>query len=842
MAETRRVGVVGGGLGGLAAACVLAARGYAVTLFERNAWLGGKAAVLSAGGYRFDMGPTILTLPSVLRRIFAEAGRPLEDALTLLPCDPQWRSFFDGGGTLDLSADRAKMLRSLEAFAPGSGPGYERFLDFAGRLHGISERFFFWRSVGSLWDMFEWKSSFDPALLRDVLAMKMGRTVAECVRQSVPEPRVAQMIDHFTQYVGSAPDASPAVLCGIAHMQTQEGVWYPLGGTRAVPEALVKLAGGLGVELRTGVGVRRILFDEARRAVTGVETDAGEQVPLAAVVSNADSVRTHRELLGGRPARRFARRRKYEPACSGVVLYLGLDRAYDHLAHHNFVFSRDAHEEFECIYRQGKPAPDPTCYVAAPGRSEPGVAPAGGEALYVLVHTPYLRPGQDWAQMLPAYRKTILDKLARTAGLADIERRIRFEAHLTPQDIHDRYHVLDGAIYGLASHGRLTGAFKPANRSPDLKGLYLAGGAAHPGPGMPMVLMSGWIAADTLDRDGTVDKGGRPASASQGAPAAGAASLNGHTPPAVAGVARSGQGDAPAGALPRRVPWRVKLCTRYFRGWMGKNFHAIRLSRTGRPPDVQGRPLLVVLNHPSWWDPLLGMILADLFDGYRHYVPIDAAALAKYPFFESLGFFGVEAGDPRGAIPFLRKATAVLARRHNALWVTAQGRFTDPRERPVQLRKGVGHLVRRLHDAVVLPLAVEYPFWHERFPESLAHFGEPLFVGSGREHPVEGWMARIQAGLTAAQDELARLAQAQDPNPFDVLVDGSLGVGGIYQFWRRVKMMLVGKSFHPGHDFSSISPVQQTGSASISPVQQPGSASISPVQQTGSGMQMGGGS
>ena len=140
----------------------------------------------------------------------------------------------------------------------------------------------------------------------------------------------------------------------------------------------------------------------------------------------------------------------------------------------------------------------------------PTPRPPGGEALYVLVHTPYLRPHHDWKKMLPAYRRVILEKLKRTGQMPDIESRIVFESALTPQDIHDRYHVLNGAIYGLASHGKFLGAFKPGNRSPDVRGLYLAGGAAHPGPGMPMVLMSGWIAADTLDRDGFGEKSTRP--------------------------------------------------------------------------------------------------------------------------------------------------------------------------------------------------------------------------------------------------------------------------------------------------------------------------------------------
>ena len=271
-------------------------------------------------------------------------------------------------------------------------------------------------------------------------------------------------------------------------------------GTAAVPAALTRLAEELGVDLRTGAAVRQILIEDG--AVIGLETATGEQISLDAVVTNSDSVRTHRELLPPAIADRFLQRRAYEPACSGVVLYLGLSQAYDHILHHNFVFSRDAHEEFDAIYRQGRPAPDPTCYLCAPGRTEPEVAPPGGEALYVLVHTPYLHEGHDWQQMLPDYRRTILKKLADTAGMPDLEQRIRCERVLTPEDIDRRYHVLRGAIYGLASHGRLLGAFKPANRSVDLKGLYLAGGSAHPGPGMPMVMMSGWIAADTLDQDG----------------------------------------------------------------------------------------------------------------------------------------------------------------------------------------------------------------------------------------------------------------------------------------------------------------------------------------------------
>ena len=493
------VGVVGGGLGGLAAACTLAARGHKVILFEKNDWLGGKAAELEEDGFRFDMGPTILTVPAVLRRIFAEAGRDLDAAMDLRRLDPQWRCFFDDGSVLDLTENTEAMAANLDAYSPGNTAGYRDFLKMSEGLHEVSERFFFWRSVEDIRDTMDLKKNMDFATLKDVLSLKMGSSVARQIRKKVPDPRVAQMLDHFVQYVGSSPYNSPAVLCSIGHMQTDGGIWYPMGGTRAVPVALAKLADELGVETRLSTGIRRIISD--RGVVSGVETEAGETIQLSALVSNMDAVRTYKELVGGKPAESFGKRWKREPACSGVVLYLGLDRAYEHLAHHDFVFSRDPEEEFDWIYRKGEPAPDPTCYIAAPSRTEPGVAPPGGEALYVLVHTPYLRPHHDWTKMLPGYRKVILDKLARCAGMPDLESRIVFERHLTPADIHERYRVLNGAIYGLASHGKFFGAFKPGNRSRDLAGLYLAGGAAHPGPGMPMVLMSGWIAADSLDKD-----------------------------------------------------------------------------------------------------------------------------------------------------------------------------------------------------------------------------------------------------------------------------------------------------------------------------------------------------
>ncbi|MEN0076892.1 MAG: FAD-dependent oxidoreductase, partial [Paracraurococcus sp.] len=208
MAMTSHVVVVGGGLGGLAAAATAAARGHRVTLLDKNPWLGGKAAELRLEdpsrprgnqGFRFDMGPTILTMPRVLRRIYAEAGRDQARDLPLIRLDPQWRCFFADGTRIDLCQDVAAMARAMDAFAPGTGQGegYRRFQQVAETLHGISEKFFFWKSVESIADTMDLRANFDPSTMRDVLALRMGRTVAKVIRGHVPDARLAQMLDHF---------------------------------------------------------------------------------------------------------------------------------------------------------------------------------------------------------------------------------------------------------------------------------------------------------------------------------------------------------------------------------------------------------------------------------------------------------------------------------------------------------------------------------------------------------------------------------------------------------------------------------------------------------------------
>ena len=263
---------------------------------------------------------------------------------------------------------------------------------------------------------------------------------------------------------------------------------------------------------------------------------------------------------------------------------------------------------------------------------------------------------------------------------------------------------------------------------------------------------------------------------------------------------RRGQSRASATSAPARSSWLFRAFRKYGLRYVAKQFHAVRLARGGyRPPEGLTGPVVVVVNHPSWWDPMIGLVLSNFWPAEaRHYAPIEAAGLVKYPFLEKLGFFGIESETTRGGIHFLRRSLAALAEPNGVLWVTAQGKFVDVRERPIRIKPGVGHLAQRLSEGYVVPLALEYPFWNESKPEALARFGPPLSLGpAGR---IDDWTARIEQGLQDAQDALAEDALSRDSSRFETLLSGAAGVGGVYDLWRRVKSAATGKTFVAEHD------------------------------------------
>jgi len=249
-----------------------------------------------------------------------------------------------------------------------------------------------------------------------------------------------------------------------------------------------------------------------------------------------------------------------------------------------------------------------------------------------------------------------------------------------------------------------------------------------------------------------------------------------------------------------RSPALVRFFGRVMARTMARNFHGVRVAKPGPPALPAGVPVLVCANHPGWWDPAFLMVLATrLFPDRRGFGPIDARAIGKYRFMRRIGLFPVVSDSTAGAVTFLTVGRALMQRPDTMLWVTAEGRFTDPRRRPVVLRGGPAHLVTRLPRAVVLPLALEYPFWDERTPEALCHFGPAL---DSADHPglsPAGWQDLMTLHLAETMDALAAGAMGRDPGRFTTLLDGRVGVGGVYDIWRRARAWSRGERFDPAH-------------------------------------------
>ena len=263
----------------------------------------------------------------------------------------------------------------------------------------------------------------------------------------------------------------------------------------------------------------------------------------------------------------------------------------------------------------------------------------------------------------------------------------------------------------------------------------------------------------------------------------------------------------PPGTVPEHSDFWYRMFVIYLRGYFRRSFHAVRTSGDGSPPR-DDKPLIVYSNHPSWWDPIHFALLASArLPERRLYGPMDAEALEKYAFFKKLGVFGVErsAGGPatarqrRAIRSFLRTSQAILARQGASLWLTAEGEFTDPRKRPVRIQPGVAHLVKRSKIGWVVPLAIEYPFWNERLPEALSRFGDPIEIESEPAHSTREWTRLLEQRLEDTMDALASNAGSRDPRRFETVLAGRVGIGGVYDPWRRLKAWFRGESFSPAH-------------------------------------------
>jgi len=485
---TDRVVVVGAGLGGLSAALRLAGAGREVTVLEREAVPGGRAGRLEVDGYSFDTGPTVLTMPDLIADALDCVGERIEDWLDLRPVDPLYRAHYPDGSTLDVKADVEEMAAEVERVCgPAEAAGYRSFVDFVSALYRAEMRTFIDRNLDSTLGL------LGPDLARLVALGGFGR-LAPAVHRHLKDPRTRRVFAFQAMYAGLSPYDALAVYAVIAYMDSVAGVFFPVGGMHAVPRALAAAAEKHGVRIRYRTRVTRVeLAGDGARA-TAVHMADGERLEADAVVLNPDLPTAYRQLLPARVAPRRLDRLRYSPSC--VVLHAGSTATYSRTAHHDISFGRAWKRTFDELIREGRLMSDPSLLVTNPTRSDPTLAPAGRQTYYVLAPTPHLGAGIDWTVTGPRYRDELVATL-EARGWAGFRAGIEVERLVTPAD-WAASGLARGTPFAAAHTFGQTGPFRPPTLPRGLANVVFTGSGTQPGVGVPMVLLSGRLAAERI--------------------------------------------------------------------------------------------------------------------------------------------------------------------------------------------------------------------------------------------------------------------------------------------------------------------------------------------------------
>jgi phytoene desaturase len=487
----KQVLIVGAGPGGLAAAVLLAKSGLKVKVIERMLTTGGRTSSHSAQGFTFDLGPTFFLYPRILDEVFKAAGTSLNKELELVRLDPQYRIAFGDGNNLDCTADVAAMEKQIAAISPGDAAGLRPFLD--------ENRIKLEKMRPCLENPFlGWKDIFKLRLLKLLPMIRPHQSVDTYLRRFFKDERIRLAFCFQSKYLGMSPFKCPSLFSILSFLEYEYGVWHPIGGCSAVTKALARVATSMGVEISLGEEVQEVLLS-GRRA-TGLRTNQGTY-HADAIVINADFARAMEKLVPDSARRKWKNanleRKKY--SCSTFMLYLGVDGTYD-LPHHTIRVPTSYQQNLDDIENKQVLSQDPSLYVQNACVTDPGLAPKGKSAIYVLVPVPHITPNIDWAKETPALRERALQKV-ESLGFKDISKRILYQKILTPNDWLNRYEVYKGATFNLAHGLDQMLHLRPNNRFEDLDQVYLVGGGTHPGSGLPVIFESARISSRLLLED-----------------------------------------------------------------------------------------------------------------------------------------------------------------------------------------------------------------------------------------------------------------------------------------------------------------------------------------------------
>ncbi|ASY20101.1 phytoene desaturase [Candidatus Planktophila vernalis] len=481
---TDHVVVVGAGLAGLSAALRLAGAGRKVTVLERESVPGGRNGLLNKDGYAFDTGPSVLTMPSLINDAFNCVGEDMKDWLELTPLTPLYRAFYADGSQLDVHANTGEMEAEIaKHISSQEAAGYRRYVDFVTKLYKYEMNDFIDRNIDSPLNL------LTPNLAR-LIALGGFRRLSPKVNQFMKDPRLQKVYSFQAMYAGVSPQQALAIYAVIAYMDSVNGVFFPKGGMHAVPRALAAAAEKHGVVFKYNTTVTNVEVSNGR--AKAVITEAGERYECDAVILNPDLPVAYRELLGKSPV--SIKRLKYSPSC--VTLLIGSSKKYDFAAHHNIHFGHSWDGVFDELIKKKQLMSDPSILVTIPTHDDPNLAPPGKHSYYVLFPTPNLDSNIDWTKQAGPYRDQMI-KTIEERGYTGFGDSIETEVMTTPLDWKNQGMEM-GAPFASAHTFFQTGPFRPRNMAQGIENVVFAGSGTQPGVGVPMVLISGRLAAERI--------------------------------------------------------------------------------------------------------------------------------------------------------------------------------------------------------------------------------------------------------------------------------------------------------------------------------------------------------
>lgn len=492
MKEEKHAIIIGSGFGGLGTACLLGKAGYKVTVLEKNESVGGRASVLEANGYKFDMGPSWYLMPDVFEQFYQLLEEDIHDHLTLKALDPSYRIFFGGSDkAVDIYKGVEANRETFESLEPGSTEKFKDYLKRSEYQYNIALQSFVYKNYSSVRDFLTWR------VMTEGMKLSVFSTMDRYVKKFFTSDEMQKIMQYTLVFLGSSPYNTPALYNIMTHVDFNMGVFYPDGGIYAIIKSLQNIAKKHGVTIKTNTAVEKIITSNG--VATGVKTSDGI-ISADLVISNADYHHTETILLDEKDrthTQSFWEKRTLAP--SALLIYLGVDGEIPSLKHHSLLFSKDWKKNFAEIFDSPCWPTDPSLYVCNPSKTDETVAPKGKENLFILVP---IAAGLEYTEKeLSEYKEKIIDLVSKSMNIPNLKQRIEFEQVFCAKDFEQRYNSFKGSALGLAHTLTQTASFRPDTQSKKVRNLYYVGGNTNPGIGMPMCLVSAQLVYKRLTGD-----------------------------------------------------------------------------------------------------------------------------------------------------------------------------------------------------------------------------------------------------------------------------------------------------------------------------------------------------